>query len=120
MKVYYLKSTVSQDGKIRNEKRTDWSFGSRTCFKRGTDLPNWEDLGTDYDLVYEGSDFDDLDIEEIFAKFQVEFMPDFLKVQARSNPWRSHTSMSVGDIVVDNDDRMWYCDSVGFIQIRGN
>ena len=119
MQVWYLKSTVDESGLIRNEKRTDFMFGVNWCRERGTVLPSIGNITLDHDLMYVKESNDPLtpsNLEQIFHDFQGEFMEDEISHQVRSTPWRSHDSMSVGDIVVDHG-KMWFCDSTGWTLI---
>jgi len=52
----------------------------------------------------------------VFHDFQGEFMSKFVREQVCSVTRRSHTSMSVGDIVVDHGN-IWFCDFCGFTLI---
>ncbi len=123
MKVYYLKSTVHEDPttgvQTRDEKRTDWSFGSNFCEKVDTDLPTIADLESDYDLVYSGDDISNL--EDLFKAFQPEFMPPRISANVLEVGHRSHTSMSVGDIVVMDNGEALMCDTFGWlVLVEGN
>ena len=124
MQVFYLKSTVQEDihgRQTRNEKRTDWTFGSKFCARMGRPLPTVEDLATDYDKVFMTMDptdigwgaMDDIDLDEVFRDFQADFMPESVCRQVRNVIRRSHNSMSVGDIVVDHGT-LWFCDNDGW------
>lgn len=115
MKIFYLKS-LSHNGITHNEKRVDWTFGSRFCASTHRPLPNPYDLDTEYDLVYSddtGKPLTERDLETVFHDFQGEFMPDHVMDQVLAKFGRSHTSMSVGDIVLDHG-KMWMVDSMGF------
>ena len=122
MKVFYIKSTVDEDymgRQTRNEKRTDWSFGLKTTMNRGGNAPTLADLETDYDLVYDSS-LDETSgflFDQVFERFQGEFMTDSIRRQVFRVRDRSHTSMSVGDIVI-HDGKVWFCDSYGFTPIH--
>lgn len=119
MHVFYLKSTVDTDSKgiqFRIEHRTDWSFGPTFCEKMGRDLPTVEDLATDYDKVYMEDNDSPVDLDSIFHDFQADFMPNDIRDQVMNVVRRSHTSMSVGDIVVDHGN-IWMVDSFGFTKI---
>jgi len=119
MHVFYLKSTFN--GLIRDEKRTDWTMGSRFCDRMDSDLPTVADLATDYDKVFMSTEsliepLNKKTIEGVFHDFQGEFMSKFVREQVCSVTRRSHTSMSVGDIVVDHGN-IWFCDFCGFTLI---
>lgn len=123
MQVFYLKDTVHTDAQgrqTRNERRTDLLFGVDWCRSRGVNLPTADTLALDYDKVFM-SNFPvgvmgERELEGVFHDFQGEFMSEAVRSQVCSVVRRSHTSMSVGDIIVDHG-HIWFCDCDGWTLI---
>lgn len=65
-----------------------------------------------YEVIYEGevedTGKDSVALEQLFGVFNVDHPRDF-----------HHASMSVSDLVLLDRTRLWFCDSVGWVELKG-
>ena len=86
-----------------NEENSQWLFCSSTVLENAMHKPSLED----YNMVYEYDTDDKLvDMEylnSIYTKFNINRPEDF----------KEH-SLSIGDLIVIDDNQFWFVDSFGF------
>jgi len=107
-KVYYVRP---------GEKRQDMVMGYRWCKGRNL-LPTWENLEDSHAFIL---DVDAYDPEQVWVAMQGEnWSPNGEARPLIEELGLWHTSMSVGDILVERDgpwDVMYMVDGIGFKQV---
>jgi len=112
------KAETDVDCRERTEhgwKMADLHMGLDFYLNQGHKSPHYGNLLETHTKIGDTT----LKLHEIFQAFQGEFCGDeFRKII--SEVGATHTSMSVGDIIVDRcGGQMYFCDSCGFTKLEG-